>query len=143
MSRCSVAEDVIRSYLKSEAFGNPFVYFNNMSGEYARQSHGPFLRTEIRESDFELISRQKLEEDVRAIRHLDEIGGPVSDEKWESLEKLLERICSRNRWLFSLRLTEKDKSRFHDAGFVLVLFREFIFANPDSEFIERLVFGCD
>ena len=141
--RSVITEDVIREYVKSEAFGNPFVHFSEMSDEYARQCHGPFLRAKIHEADFELISRQVFKEEIKAIRYLSDFAEVVPDEKWEPLEKLVERIYNRNSWFFSLRLTEKNKSHFHESGFVLDFFREFICASPNSEFIERLIFGRD
>ena len=42
-----------------------------------------------------------------------------------------------------LRLTEDDVDKFHDWGFVLSVFREFIFVNPNSENVVRLIFGYD
>jgi len=138
----NVAKSVIREYLRSDAFGNPFVYFSGMSDEYKHSLHGPFFRNLI--SDFELISIQRFEKEIDAIRHFaDEIFGPLPEEKWQPVRQLAFRICERNSWIFMLRLTEENKDRFHECGWVLDIFREFVFANPNSEIIERLVFGWD
>jgi hypothetical protein len=89
-----------------------------------------------------LISLQQFKDEIESIHYLDDCW-IVPDEKWQPLEKLVSRICSRNCWFFKLRLTEKDKECFHEVGWILGLFREFICASPNSEIVERLVFGWD
>ncbi len=142
--RTNVAGNVICEYLRSDAFGNPFVNFSGMSDEYKRGLHGPFVRSLITESDFELISVQQFEKEIDAIRHFDdETSGTLPDEKWLPVQQLASQICKRNNWIFKLRLTEENKDQFHDCGWVLTIFREFIFGNPDSKSMERLIFGWD
>lgn len=64
-------------------------------------------------------------------------------QQWQAVERLASEVSSRHAWLFMLRFTEDDQERFHEWGFVLTIFREFICASPDTEFAERLVFGYD
>jgi hypothetical protein len=142
LRRCNVAEDVIRAYLGSDAFGTPF-----SSGNGGTDKHGPFLRTVISESDFELISLQQLEDEIRAIcfseKYSDCYSPPVSNEQWQLLHELISQICSRNTWFFALRLTLSDTDLYDERRNVLTVFHEFIGASPNSEFAERLVFGWD
>ena len=128
-----VAEDVIRAYLQSHDFGV------DCQLRPEPELHGPFWRAQISEVDFELISPERFEELIEPIRRIE----TVSDERWQAIQRLVSEVRAGNSWFFSLRFTEDDSDRFHDWGWVLGLFREFICASPDSGFAERLVFGYD
>lgn len=134
-----MATEVIRDYMRSEAFGTSFV--DPSLGDGQELYHGPFHRALISETDFELVSPQRFEELFEAIRYIE--VEPVSDIQWLQVRKLVSEIHDRNSWFFRLRLTEDDFDRHHEFGNILGVFREFICASPDSDFAERLVFGYD
>jgi hypothetical protein len=140
LPRCHAPQDVIRQYVSSAAFGTSFVGQEN---EHAPELHGPFWSSAVSEPDFELITPQRLAEEVDAIRQPPGFTEPASDEQWQPVQSLLSEVCSRSTWIFMLRLTENDRDRFHDWGFVLLVFREFLCASPDSDSVDRLVFGYD
>lgn len=140
LPRCQSPQDFIRGYRHSDAFGTSFV---GPEPPHTPELHGPFLSSSISESDFELVTPQSFQELVAAIPQTSGFTEPPSSEQWQAVQRLVSEVSSRHTWLFSLRFTEDDQSRFHEWGFVLTIFREFICASPDSEFAERLVFGYD
>lgn len=140
LPRCYSPQDIIRAYRRSDAFGTSFV---GQEPPRTPELHGPFWSTSVSESDFELITPQRFQEMIAAIAQPSGFTTPPSAEQWQAVQRLASDVSSRCAWLFMLRLTEDDRDRFHDFGFVLTIFREFICASPDTEFAERLVFGYD
>lgn len=128
----------IGEYLRSDAFGTGFV---GPEPPYEPDLHGPFFSSLLSEPDFELITPQRFQTAIAAIPQA--FTRPPSAEQWQAVEHLVSEVSSRHAWLFTLRLTEDDKDRFHEFGFVLWLFREFVCGTPDTEHAERLVFGYD
>jgi hypothetical protein len=47
------------------------------------------------------------------------------------------------RRCYILRRDERDRELFHEWGFVLFVFREFLFVSPGRDSMERLVIGYD
>lgn len=137
---CHVPQDVIREYRSSDAFGTSFV---GQEPPHTSELHGPFLSSAVSESDYELITPQRFLDEIAAIRTTEGFTSPPTDEQWHAVQSLASVVANRCAWFYKLRLTEDDSDRFHDWGFVLTIFREFICASPDSEFAERLVFGYD
>jgi hypothetical protein len=141
LARCHSPEDVIREYLHSPAFGTSFVGPADVAT--IPEIHGPFPRATLSEADFELITPQRFWQEVSAIRQPEGFTSAASDEQWQAVQQLASEVSGGSAWLFILRLTEKDSSRFHEWGGVLFIFREFLCASPDTGFVERLVFGYD
>lgn len=133
-------EDVIGHYMRSEAFSTSFV---GPKHDFTPELHGPFLKTALSDSDFELVSTEEFHSLIEAIRKPDEFSSAATDDQWQPVKQLAAEVAARNQWCFVLRPNENDFDRFHDWGSVLEVFREFVFANPGSETIERLVFGYD
>jgi hypothetical protein len=137
---CDEWRDTITSYLGSESFATSFV---GPDLEHEPELHGPFWRSLITINDFELLSVAGFYEHVRRIRHPKGFLEAVSDEQWQAVEHLVGEMQPRYVWLIRLRLTEDDSDKFHDWGYVLTIFREFLLVNPRSEQVLRLVFGYD
>ena len=140
LSRCHSPKDVIDNYLCSNAFGTSFI---GLESDYTPGIHGPFKSSSISDSDFELVTPQRFQELIALINQSPAFTEPPSKGQWQSVQSLVSEMINRHKWLFRLCLTENDQDYFHDFGFILLIFREFIFANPNSEFVERLVFGYD
>lgn len=140
LPRCQSPQDAIREYRLSDAFGNSFV---GPEPSHTPELHGPFQSSLISDSDFELITPKRFQELITAIPQTSGFTEPPTNEQWQSVQHLASEVSSRHTWLFGLRLTEDDKECFHDWGFVLTIFREFICASPDNDLAERIVFGYD
>jgi hypothetical protein len=140
LPRCQSPQEFIGAYRHSDAFGTSFV---GPESPHTPELHGPFPSSSIYESDFELVAPQRFHGLIAAIPQTSGFTQPPSSDQWQAVQRLASEVSGRHTWLFSLRLTEDDQSRFHDWGFVLTIFREFICASPDTEFAERLVFGYD
>lgn len=140
LPRCQSPQDCIRAYRHSDAFGTSFV---GPEPPHTPEMHGPFPSSSIAESDFELITPQRFYQAIAAIPKSSGFTEPPSAKQWQAVERLVSEVSSRHTWLFMLRLTEDGRERFHEWGFVLTIFREFICASPDTGFAERLVFGYD
>lgn len=137
---CNQPRQLIDAYLNDEGFGTSFV-----GRELDREPaiHGPFRRTLITANDFQIVDFNILYTQIRRVRQWQGSDEPPDEAQWLAVENLLTILGSRYRWFFMLRLTEEDADKFHDWGFVLWLFREFLLANPNSENTARLVFGFD
>jgi hypothetical protein len=133
-------EDVISSYINSESFCTSFV---GPKRDFFPELHGPFFKSLISESDFEQISHQQFNNLLGGLRQPEGFSAPATEGDWDPVLRLATEVSARNAWCFKLRPNENDFDRFHEWGSVLEVFREFLFANPDSEMIERLVFGYD
>ena len=132
--------DMVQYYLNHDAFYSSFVGPNN---DYTDDIHGPFWKSLISESDFEQINQEQFLFHIGAIRHPTEWETAVPHDQWDCALELACQIASRNTWCFRLVPNETCGDRFHDWGYVLDLFREFIFSNPNTKTIERLIFGYD
>lgn len=138
--RCDSASEVISAYIRSDSFGTSFV---GPQLNLEPDLHGPFLRASITPDDFQLISADQFATEIRAIRQPEGFTSPADDTQWQAVERVTSELARENRWIFALRLTEKDSQRFHDWGFVLDVFREFLFANPASDQLSRCIVGYD
>ena len=137
---CGQARKLIEAYLKSNYFGTSFV---GQKLDDAPNLHGAFWRDSITADDFQLIDSATFDAQIQSIRQHEGFDEPVSAEQWSAVENLMTKLKSQHQWLIMLRLTEDDGDKFHDWGFVLWVFREFLLANPNSENVVRLVFGYD
>jgi len=131
---------LIAAYLGSDAFGTSFV---GPKLEDTPSIHGPFFRSSVAPDDFELIDSGTFFDRIKRIRHPDDFSESATDDQWAPVEELVSKLERQHSWLFNLRLTEDNSDRFHEWGFALTVFREFVLANPNSENVARLVFGYD
>jgi hypothetical protein len=137
---CSNSQEVVATYLRSDSFGTSFV---GPSLDQAEDLHGPFRRELIAPTDFQLVSPGEFHDQVQSIRHPEGFSEPASDEQWRAVELLISELEKRYRWILRLGLTDDNAEKFHDWGYVLNIFQEFLLANPNSEPVSRLVFGYD
>lgn len=137
---CNQPQELIEAYLKSDLFGTSFV---GQELDDAPMLHGAFWRNSITAEDFQVIDSATFDAQIQRVRQPEGFSEPVNDEQWSAVEKLATELKQQYQWLIMLRLTEDDGDKFHDWGFVLDIFREFILANPNSENVVRLVFGFD
>lgn len=136
----SQPEQLIQAYLASDTFGTSFV---GPSLEETPTIHGPFFRSSVVANDFQLIDSAAFYRQINDTRKPDGFSEPATEEQWGAVEKLVSELERQYIWLFKLRLTEDNSDRFHEWGFALTVFREFILANANSANVARLVFGYD
>jgi hypothetical protein len=137
---CGQPRELIEAYLNSKEFGTSFV---GKEIDDAPTLHGPFWRNSITADDFQIIDSDTFYTQIRRVRQPEGFDEPANEEQWSAVENLISKLEPQYQWLIMLRLTEDDVDKFHDWGFVLSVFREFIFANPNSENVVRLIFGYD
>ena len=137
---CNQPRELIDLYLKSNSFGTSFV---GPELDDTPTLRGPFWRTSIAANDFQVIDSDTFYAQIVRVRQPEGFNEPADEEHWIAVENLISKLEAQYQWLFMLRLTEDDADKFHDWGFVLWVFREFILANPHSENVARLVFGYD
>jgi hypothetical protein len=140
LSPCNQPHELIDAYLNSNSFGTSFV---GPELEDAPALHGPFRRTSITADDFQVIDSDTFYAQIQRVRQPEGFDEPANEEQWSAVENLINQLQPKHQWLIMLRLTEDDAGKFHDFGFVLWVFREFILANPNSENVARIVFGFD
>lgn len=140
LTSCGQPRELIAVYLSSYSFGTSFV---GPELENAPMLHGPFRRDLITADDFQVIDADTFDAQIQSIRRQKGFDEPVDEDQWRAVENLISKLKSQYQWMFMLRITEADADKFHDWGFVLWVFREFILANPNSEKAARLVFGYD
>lgn len=133
------ASNAPSAYVSSPAFGTSFV---GPQRDDFSDIHGPFRREAVSAADFAVLSPIEFRRKVSELRQPDGFAEPASDEQWATVEAVLADICDRCIAIYMLRLTEQDHDRFHDWGYVLTIFREFILVEPDLT-VTRLVFGYD
>jgi hypothetical protein len=103
--------------------------------------HGPFVAARIHADDFVLLEQARLEDYVRGIELADALG-----ENTVAHDQILPHLRSafeRHGKCYVLRRDERDKGLFHDGGFVLSVFREFLFVKKSGDGFERFVIGYD
>ncbi len=105
--------------------------------------HGPFQRASVTQSDFQLLTREQFQGEIAALRKVEWFNHGSTDEQWEQVLIVIAEIYVRSTWFLKLRLNEDDNDYFHETGWLHAFFREFICAAPQSEIVDRLVFGFD
>ena len=137
---CDQPSDVVAAYLRSDDFGTSFV---GLQPTVTPDLHGPFWRASITPDDFYLLSSEQFAAAVATIRQPEDFTSPADDAQWQAVEQVTSSLARSHQWIFALRLTEEDRDHWHEWGFVLTIFREFLFADPGSDRLERCVFGYD
>ena len=137
---CGQPRELIEVYLSSNYFRTSFV---GQELDDAPELHGAFWSASVEANDFQLIDSATFDAHIERIRQPEGFSEPVDEEQWSAVKELVTKLKGQYQWLIMLRLTEDDGDKFHDWGFVLDIFREFILANPNSENVVRLVFGFD
>jgi hypothetical protein len=129
--------ELVQQYVASTAFHTSFL--PNDKDETG--IHGPFVAFRIRAEDYMPLLESDLESYLASVE-LSETPGDDVVERAKLLPHLRSAFAGGRR-CYVLRRDERDKQLFHDWGFVLFVFREFLFAGPQRDGLERIVIGYD
>ncbi len=137
LPQCSSHSRLVEHYISSPAFYTSFI----PSEKDETGIHGPFVAAKIHASDFVSLEQVHVEDYIRGIEIAEapEENAAAQNEILPHLNSAFER-CGTS---YVLRRDERDKELFDDWGFVLFLFREFLFPNPSRTGFERFVIGYD
>ena len=128
---------LIEQYVRSPAFHTSFL--PNEKDETGL--HGPFVADRITPTDFVAIQEAELGQYLESVQ--------VSDTPAEDLAAhaqilpFLQAAFEGGRRCYVLRRDERNRELFHEWGFVLFVFREFLFIGPARDCVERFVIGYD
>jgi hypothetical protein len=128
---------LIEGYVASLAFHTSFL--PNDKDETG--IHGPFIADRIHADDYVPLQQADLEVYLGSIKLSRTPGDDVVERA-----KMLPRLRSAfdgGRRCYILRRDERDKELFHDWGFVLLVFRELLFANSERDTLDRFIIGYD
>jgi hypothetical protein len=129
--------NLIDQYVSSQAFHTSFL--PNDKDETG--IHGPFVANRITATGFVPLQEGEVEEYLESIEHS---AIPAEDlvERFK-IATHLHGAFDGARKCYVLRRDERDSELFHEWGFVLFVFREFLFIGPDRNGLDRLVVGYD
>lgn len=135
LSPAASDQDLLSQYISSTHFRTSFV--PGGSGDI----HGPFKASGIWVNDFEALKADDLEAYLQSIELSEKPGEDEAQRRklWGELQKPFQ---SKLR-CYALKPNERSKERFHDWGFVLLIFRELLFVGPQRDRLERYVVGYD
>ena len=134
---CPSDAALIERYVSSPAFHTSFL----PSDKDETGIHGPFVAARIHTDDFIPLEQSHLEDYLGSVELAD---APEDDANARTL--ILPHLRSpyeRQSRCYVLRRDERDKELFHDWGFTLWVFREFLFAGQSRDSLERFVIGYD
>ena len=131
--------DVLEHYLASPAFHTSFL----PSDKDETGIHGPFIADRIKVSDFAPFEEAGLEECLKALLYPPEWDRPASAEQLDAVLKHLRKPFAEGMRCYLLQFDESRSDLQHDWGFVLTVFREFLFVGHRPGFISRFVIGYD
>ena len=138
--RCHSVSEVIEAYVNSPSFGRSFA---GPPPDAVPELHGPFWRASVAVDDFRLIDSSQFAVELESIRRQEQFDSPPDDNQWQAVREVTSNLERTSKWIIALRLTEQDREKFHDWGFVLWLFREFLFGNEGCDRLGRCIFGYD
>lgn len=131
--------ELIMRYVASPAFHTSFL----PSDKDETGIHGPFIADRIVASDFGLFEKSALEEYLAALLYSPEWDSPASTEQFAAVLGQLRKPFEQGMRCFLLRFDENRSDLHHDWGFVLTVFREFLFLGGCPGVIMRFVIGYD
>ena len=131
--------DVLEHYLASPAFHTSFL----PSDKDETGIHGPFPADRIAANDFAPFEEAALEGYLKALLYSPEWDKPASAEQLGAVLEQLRKPFAEGMRCFLLRFDESHSHLKHDWGFVLTVFREFLFLGHRRGFIRRFVIGYD
>ncbi len=128
---------LIEQYVAARAFHTSFL--PNDKDETGL--HGPFVAERITAADFVALQEAELEHYLESV-HLSETPG---DDVAECAKVLphLRGAFEGDRRCYVLSRDERNRELFHEWGFVLYVFREFLFVGPERDCMERFIIGYD
>lgn len=129
--------ELVQQYVASPAFHTSFLpNYKNETG-----IHGPFKAGRISADDYIPLHEADFESYLTSIEFSDTPGDDVA-ERAKLLPHLRSALAGGRR-CYVLRRDERDTELFHDWGYILWVFREFLFAAPQRDGLERFVIGYD
>jgi hypothetical protein len=128
---------LLEQYAASPAFHTSFL----PSNKDETGIHGPFLADRIKAVDFVPLLETNLEHYLESV-HLSESPGDDEAERVKILPHLRGAFGAGCR-CYILKPDERNTELFHDWGFVLTVFREFLFVGPQRDSLERFIIGYD
>ena len=131
--------DVLAHYVESGAFHTSFL----PSEKDEAGIHGPFLAERISANDFAPFDEAALEGYLRTLLYSPEWDRPASPEQFATVLQQLRKPFSDGMRCFVLSLDESRSELNHEWGFVLTVFREFLFLGQRPGIIRRFIIGYD
>ena len=128
---------MIQEYFASPAFHISFV--PNDKDETG--IHGPFQVDRIAPAAFVPLEEAGLEHYLESVEFSD-LPGVDETERAKALSHLRSAFHGGSR-CYVLKVDERNKELFHDWGWVLWLFREFLFIGQERDRLERFIIGFD
>ena len=129
--------ELIQEYVASAAFHTSFL----PSDKDETGIHGPFQVDRIAPADFVPLDEAGLEHYLESVV-LSESPGEDETERAKALPHLRNAFQGGSRCSV-LKVDERSKELFHEWGFVLWLFREFLFVGNGRDRLERFIIGFD
>lgn len=131
--------ELLESYIASPAFHTSFL----PSDKDETDIHGPFFAGRIAASDFLPFEEPALEEYLAALLYSTKWDSPASTEQFAAVLDQLRKPFAQNLRCVVLRFDERRSDLHHEWGFVLTVFREFLFLGHRPGLITRYVIGYD
>jgi hypothetical protein len=128
---------LIQEYVASSAFHTSFL----PSDKDETGIHGPFQAGRIAAADFLPLEEPGLEPYLQSVE-LSESPGEDEAERAKVLPYLRSAFHGGSR-CYVLRADERSKELLHDWGFVLCVFREFLFIGSERDRLDRFIIGYD
>jgi hypothetical protein len=128
---------LLEQYVTSPAFHTSFL----PSDKDETGIHGPFLADRIKASDFVPLDEASLERYLESVQ-LSETPGEDGIERAKVLPHLRSAFDGGSR-CHVLSVDERNKDLFHEWGFVLYIFREFLFIGSERDRLDRFIIGYD
>ena len=133
------ARSLIASYIASPQFGTSFL----PSDKDESTIHGPFVRSRISSDDFVLFEEAALQPYLDQLLLSPEWEKPASPDQCSAVSAALRAAFQQSAICYRLRFDETSSSEQHEWGFVFTVFRELLFAQPESGHVTRFIIGYD
>ena len=137
LAKASSDSALIEQYVASSAFHTSFL--PNDKDETG--IHGPFLADRITAADFGPLQEAELEHYLKSVRRSENPENDLAECRKALVH--LRAAFEDNRRCYVLNRDERNNELFHDWGWVLCVFREFLFVGRERDCLERFVIGFD
>jgi hypothetical protein len=128
---------LIQQYVASTSFHTSFL----PSDKDETGIHGPFAADRIHADDYIPLQQASLEHYLGSVELSEKPGEDLAERV--KLLPHLHGAFDGGRRCYVLRRYVRDKDLFHDWGFVLCVFREFLYVGPDRDSLTRFIIGYD
>jgi hypothetical protein len=128
---------LLGQYVASAAFHTSFL----PSDKDETGIHGPFVAERITATDFVPLHEAGLEQYLESVQLSESPGDDVAERTM--ILPHLRAAFKEGRNCYVLSRDERNRELFHEWGFVLFVFREFLFVGPARDSVERFIIGYD